>query len=76
MGQDPREAWRKLQQSFASAQQQGRKGFGAGGSPRGAIGGAAGLVLLIGGAVVFNNALFNGRKEALSKRGSWLLTNK
>ena len=61
MGQDPREAWRKLQQTFASAQQQGRRGFGgSGGSPRGALAGAAGLFLLIGGAVVVNNALFNG----------------
>jgi len=38
--------------------------FGAGGaggpSPRGALGGAAGLLLLAGGAYFFNNALFNG----------------
>jgi len=58
MGQDPRETWRKLQQTLANAQQQGRRGLG--GSPRGAIGGAAGLVLLVGGVLVFNNALFNG----------------
>ena len=58
MGQDPKEAWRKLQQTLASAQQQGRRGMG--GSPRGAIGGVAGLLLLGGAAVVFNNALFNG----------------
>ena len=31
-----------------------------GGSPRGAIGGAAGLILLVGGLAVANNALFNG----------------
>ncbi|MCJ1482373.1 Prohibitin-2, subunit of the prohibitin complex (Phb1p-Phb2p) [Schaereria dolodes] len=57
MAQDPRETWRRLQQTLASAQQQGRKGFG--GNPKGAIGGIAGLVLLGGAAVVVNNALFN-----------------
>ncbi|KAL9117360.1 MAG: hypothetical protein Q9187_006104 [Circinaria calcarea] len=57
MSQDPKEAWRRLQQTLASAQQQGRRGLG--GNPRGAIGGAAGLLLLFGGAVVVNNALFN-----------------
>lgn len=58
MGQDPRETWKKLQQTLANAQQQGRRGLG--GSPRGAIGGAAGIVLIVGGYLVFNNALFNG----------------
>lgn len=58
MGQDPREAWRKLQQTLANAQQQGRRGLG--GSPKGAFSGAAGVVLLVGGYLVFNNALFNG----------------
>lgn len=61
MSQDPKETWRRLQQTLASAQQQGRKGLG--GNPRGAIGGAAGLLLLLGGAVVVNNALFNGMKK-------------
>ena len=59
MSQDPREAWRQLQQRFASAQ---RKGFGGagGGPPKGALGGTAALVALIGGGFLFNNALFNG----------------
>ncbi|KAK5001956.1 Prohibitin-2, subunit of the prohibitin complex (Phb1p-Phb2p), partial [Cryomyces antarcticus] len=55
---DPQETWRKLQQTLANAQQQGRK-FGGGGNPRNALGGLAGLLLLAGGAVAFNNALFN-----------------
>ena len=59
MGQDPREAWKRLQQTLANAQQQGKRGLG--GSPRGALGGVAGLVLLAGGVIVFNNALFNGK---------------
>jgi len=57
MSQDPRETWRKLQQTLASAQQQGRRGLG--GNPRNLFGGAAGLLLLGGGALVLNNALFN-----------------
>jgi len=32
-----------------------------GGSPRNVFGGAAGLLLLVGGAFVVNNALFNGK---------------
>ena len=59
MSQDPRETWRKLQQTLASAQQQGRRGLG--GNPRNLFGGAAGLLLLGGGALVLNNALFNGK---------------
>ena len=58
MGQDPREAWRRLQQTLASAQQKGRGGLPGG--PRNFFGGALGLVLLGGGVVVVNNALFNG----------------
>ena len=58
MGQDPREAWRKLQQAL---QQQRGRGVNMGpGGPRAAFGGLAGLILLAGGAVAFNNALFNG----------------
>ncbi|KAI9824893.1 MAG: Prohibitin-2, subunit of the prohibitin complex (Phb1p-Phb2p) [Thelocarpon impressellum] len=57
MSRDPREAWAKVQQTIHSAQQQGRRGLG--GSPKGLFGGAAGLILLAGGAVVANNALFN-----------------
>ena len=71
MSQDPKEAWRRLQQTLASAQQQGRKGLG--GNPRGAIGGAAGLLLLLGGAVVVNNALFNGLKNVFYD--PWFHTN-
>ncbi|KAI9781843.1 MAG: Prohibitin-2, subunit of the prohibitin complex (Phb1p-Phb2p) [Geoglossum umbratile] len=58
MARDPRETWAKLQQTLQSAQQQGRRGFG-GGSPRGFFAGGAGLILLVGGTLVFNNALFN-----------------
>jgi hypothetical protein len=58
MGQDPREVFRKLQQTLGSAQR--RAGGGLPGGPRNFFGGAAGLVLLGTGVVVFNNALFNG----------------
>ena len=30
------------------------------GAPKGALGGAAGLVLLVGGVILANNSLFNG----------------
>jgi prohibitin 2 len=60
MSRDPREAWQKLQQSLINAQKSGRGGFPGGGSPRGALGGAAGLILLAGGVYAANNALFNG----------------
>ena len=58
MGQDPKEAWRKLQQTLAQAQQ---RGGGFGGSPRGFLGGAAGLLLLGGGTVLAMNSIFNGK---------------
>jgi len=53
--------FQELQQQLARAQEQGRKfgGGGAGGSPRGAIGGILGLAILGGGAVVLSNSLFN-----------------
>ena len=57
-GPDPRETWRKLQQTLSNAQQQGRKGLG--GNPRNLFGGAGLLLVLGGGALVVNNALFNG----------------
>lgn len=60
MAQDPREVWRKLQQTVNSAQQRGRGGLPGG--PRNFFGGAAGLLLLGGGVVLVNNALFNGIK--------------
>ena len=72
MGQDPREAWRKLQQTLANAQQQGKRGIG--GSPKGALGGIAGLLLLGGGVIVFNNALFNGRDSCLFRAGKTTYT--
>ena len=61
MAQDPREVWRKLQQSVNSAQQRGRGGLPGG--PRNFFGGAAGLLLLGTGVVVVNNALFNGMQD-------------
>ncbi|MCJ1430183.1 Prohibitin-2, subunit of the prohibitin complex (Phb1p-Phb2p) [Sticta canariensis] len=54
MSQDPGEAWRRLQ----AAMQQGRRGLGNG-APRGWFSGAAGLLLLGGGAIVISNSLFN-----------------
>lgn len=59
MARDPRETWAQLQRGFQNAQEQGRRGLG--GSPKGVFGGAAGLILLAGGVIVANNALFNGR---------------
>lgn len=57
MGQDPKEYWRKLQQTMSSAQQRGKGGLPGG--PRNFFGGAAGLLLLGTGVVVVNSALFN-----------------
>ena len=56
MGQDPREAWRKLQQY--ATERGGRPNLPGG--PRGVFGGAAGLILLGAAGVFVNNALFNG----------------
>jgi len=57
---DPREMWKSLQKNMQRVQQQGSRYGGSGGpNPRGALTGIAGLVLLGGGAWVFNNALFN-----------------
>src|SRR4051812_27099388 len=53
-GPSPQETFRKIQQTLQRAQQQRGGGFGGGGSPRGAIGGLAGLVL-IGGLVITVN---------------------
>lgn len=63
MGQDPREVFRKLQQTLGSAQR--RAGGGLPGGPRNFFGGAFGLLLLGGGVIVFNNALFNGNDTLL-----------
>ena len=61
MGQDPKEAWRRLQQTLASAQQRsGTKPLG--GSPRNFLGGVGALLLFGGGAVALSNALFNGNE--------------
>ena len=70
MSNDPREAWAKLQQQFANAQQRGR-GSISGGNPRNLFGGAAGIVLLLGGVVAVNNALFNGRCLAVAVWRAW-----
>ncbi|KAG9228347.1 band 7 family-domain-containing protein [Amylocarpus encephaloides] len=51
----PQDAWNQLKQQLAR-----RAGGGGGGpSPRGAIGGLGGLILLGGAAMAANNALFN-----------------
>ena len=76
MGQDPKEVWRKLQQTMSSAQQRGRGSLPGG--PRNFLGGAAGLLLLgTGVVVVVNNALFNGmhdlglNSKVLAKSPQW-----
>ncbi|KAL9130327.1 MAG: hypothetical protein Q9217_001466 [Psora testacea] len=56
MGQDPKEAWRKLQNSFASGTR-GRGGLPGG--PRNFFGVGGSIFLLIGGVWVVNSALFN-----------------
>jgi hypothetical protein len=56
---DPRETLKRLTQTLQQAQQRGRGGF-PGGAPRGLFGGAGAVVLLIGGGIFLNNALFNG----------------
>lgn len=53
MSQDPRDAWRRLQATM-------RKSGGGAQTPKGLFSGAAGLLLLGGGALVANNSLFNG----------------
>ena len=61
MAQDPREFFRKLQQTVSSAQQRGRGGLPGG--PRNFYGGAAAFILLGTGVVLVNNALFNGIQD-------------
>ncbi|KAJ9621635.1 Prohibitin-2, subunit of the prohibitin complex (Phb1p-Phb2p) [Taxawa tesnikishii (nom. ined.)] len=58
---DPREMWKNLQKNVQRVQQQGGRfgAGGAGGNPRGALGGIALLGLGVGGVWLFNNALFN-----------------
>ena len=59
MGQDPREAWRRLQATLASAQQRGGGSMPFGGNPRNIFGGAGAALLLGGGAMALYNSLFN-----------------
>ena len=62
-GPSPQETWRRLNQGLQQAQR--RFGQGGGGpNPRGALGGAAGLLLLGGGAWLFTNALYNGISDS------------
>ena len=57
MAQDPREAWAKIQRY---AQERGGPRMNLPGGPRGTFGGAAGIIFIIGGGILVNNALFNG----------------
>ena len=59
MAQSPQDWARKLQQTLQQ-QRGGKGGFGGGGPPRGSLGVGAGIAILVGGALVVNNALFNG----------------
>ena len=65
-GQDPREAWRKIQMEL----QQRTKGFGGGGGPKMGAG-VAGIALLVGGVWAANNALFNGSFSLPSAVARW-----
>ncbi|EMC95866.1 hypothetical protein BAUCODRAFT_148730 [Baudoinia panamericana UAMH 10762] len=64
MATDPRQAWENLQKNLRQMQQRGQR-FAGGGGPGGgpptgrALGGLAGIGLLIGGYWLFNNGLFN-----------------
>ncbi|KAL9047013.1 MAG: hypothetical protein Q9214_000299 [Letrouitia sp. 1 TL-2023] len=59
MAQNPQEWARRLQQTIQQQGSRGNFGGGSGGPPRIPIGSAAMAVLLIGGGLVVNNALFN-----------------
>ena len=58
------DTWRRLQQGLQEQVRKGRQygygGGGGGGNPRNVLGGLGLLLVLGGGAVVVNNALFNG----------------
>ncbi|KAK3709949.1 Prohibitin-2, subunit of the prohibitin complex (Phb1p-Phb2p) [Vermiconidia calcicola] len=59
---DPRQMWENLQKGLQRAQKSGQRFGGAGGgapTPKGAIGGMAGVLFLGGGLWLVNNALFN-----------------
>jgi hypothetical protein len=68
MSQDPRETFRRLQQTL---QQRSRQGFGVGaGIPGGAsLRPLAGLILLGLGGVIVSNSLFNGMSVDLAAAG-------
>lgn len=68
MSGSPQETWRKLQRSFANAQRKGGQSF-PGPNPRNVFGGAAGLLLLGGGAIFVSNALFNGTYSLMAVSG-------
>lgn len=65
MATDPKQMWENLQKNLQRAQQAGGRRFGgpggAGGppTPKGALTGIGGLILLGGTVWAFNNALFN-----------------
>lgn len=60
---DPRETWQKLQTAI---QQQGRRGFGAGGPAGGRAAGGIGALIALGlGGYVLSNSLFNGMLRRL-----------
>lgn len=59
MPPNARQAWSALTKMAQQAQRQGGGGGGGGPAPRGLGAGVGGLVLLIGGGLVINNALFN-----------------
>lgn len=73
MGQDPREAWRRLQK-FA-VDRSGGRGPNIPGGPKGLFGGAAGLVVLGAAGIFISNALFNGILGFLSYTSSFPLTD-
>jgi len=56
---DPQETWRRIQTNLQ--RQATRYGGGGGPNPRAALGGFGLLLALGGGAVLVNNALFNGK---------------
>ncbi|KAI9653812.1 MAG: Prohibitin-2, subunit of the prohibitin complex (Phb1p-Phb2p) [Alyxoria varia] len=59
MGQDPREAWQKIQQQLTRTQRRFGAGGGGGGGGAGGAGLLVGAGLLIGTVYTLNNALFN-----------------
>ena len=54
---DPKEAWQRIQTELTRRTQ--RLG-GGGGPPKGTLGGAGAFLVILGGAYLANNALFNG----------------